>query len=361
LPTNFGVNVSDQDGLALETEWIRFVYEKTLLTLGVSVVNAVLTVVVLAPVGSHRLLWIWVFLIVVVSAARLAGRRRFLRRAPDGAQNQPWVTLSVLGALANGVLWGVVATALSPAGESYQFFFAFVIGGMCAGTTAVNSAHLPTVLAFILPATLLPAASFLVERSTPRLVSGLMILVFAAALSLTSLWAHRGFGDRVRLHLALNRRDRELSEANERLRAEIVDRQQAEASLQQAQKMEAIGHLTGGMAHDFNNLLHVVRGHLSMIERLADSNSRIRGHIQAAEQAVRQSADLIDSLLAFARRQMLRVERLNLTMLLREFQPILVRALGDTIQLQTSLASDLPICRSTHLRGRPRAIPICDP
>jgi signal transduction histidine kinase len=342
----FGVNVSDQDGLALETERIRSVYEKTLLTLGISVVNAVLTVVVLAPVGSHRLLWIWVSLIVVVSVARLVGRQRFLRRAPDGAQNQRWVTLSVLGALANGVLWGVVATALSPAGERYQFFFAFVIGGMCAGTTAVNSAHLPTVLAFILPATLLPAASFLVERSTPRFISGLMILIFAAALSLTSLFAHRAFGERVRLHLALRRRESDLREANERLRAEMAERQQAEANLQQAQKMEAIGHLTGGMAHDFNNLLHVVSGHLGMIGRLADANPRIRSHLLAAEQAVRQSAALIGSLLAFARRQTLRVERVNLNMLLREFQPILVRALGDTIQLQMSLAPDLPICKA---------------
>jgi signal transduction histidine kinase len=217
---------------------------------------------------------------------------------------------------------------------------------MCAGTTAVNSAHLPTVLAFILPATLLPAASFLVEGSTQRLVSGLMILVFAAALSLTSLWAHRSFGERVRLHLALSRRERELSEANERWRAEIAERQQAEASLRQAQKMEAIGHLTGGMAHDFNNLLHVVTGHLSMIGRLADNNPRIRGHVLAAEQAVGQSARLIGSLLSFARRQTLRVEPVNLNMLLQESRPILVRSLGGTIQLQTSLASDLPICKA---------------
>ncbi len=116
--------------------------------------------------------------------------------------------------------------------------------------------------------------------------------------------------------------------------------------MQQALKKEAIGHLTGGMAHDFNNLLHVVTGHLSMIGRLADDNSRVQDHVLAAEQAVGQSARLIASLLSFARRQMLRVERVNLNILLREFQPILVRALGDTIQFQISLA-----VRSTYLRG----------
>ncbi len=76
----------------------------------------------------------------------------------------------------------------------------------------------------------LPAASFLIEGSTQRLVSGLMILIFASALFVTSWWAHRGFGDRIQLHLALNRRERELGEANERLRVEIVQRQQSEAS-----------------------------------------------------------------------------------------------------------------------------------
>jgi signal transduction histidine kinase len=233
---------------------------------------------------------------------------------------------------------------MSPAVEIYQLFFVFVLGGMCAGTTAVNSAHLPTVLAFILPAILPLAVSFLFEGSVPRLVWAVMLLVFASALSLTSWRGHRAFGERIRLHLALCRQDRELLEANERLRNEVAERQKAEARLHQAQKMEAIGHLTGGVAHDFNNLLQVVVGNLHMIGRLADDNIRIHRHIRAAEQAVKQGAQLTGSLLAFARRQTLRVERVDLNTTLQEFQPILLQAIGDTVQLRNYLAPDLPRC-----------------
>jgi len=336
--------VPDQDRWLVESERIRSVFQQAPLTLLVTVANAILTAIVVAPVGNHRLLLIWVALMVAASSARLAVRQHFLRRAPDGARCRPWVVLSVLGSLTTGILWGAGATILSPAVEPYQLFFAFVLGGMCAGATAVNSAHLPTVLAFIFPATLPLAASFLVEGSAPRIVSALMILVFASALSLTSLRAHRAFGERLRLHFVLRGQRHELSEANERLRREIAERQKAEANLHQAQKMEAIGHLTGGIAHDFNNLLQVVTGHLSMIDRLADDNVRIHDRVRAAELALKQGAQLTGGLLSFARRQTLRVERVNLNTLLQEFEPILFQAIGDTIRFHTFLPPALPNC-----------------
>jgi signal transduction histidine kinase len=171
-----------------------------------------------------------------------------------------------------------------------------------------------------------------------------MIVIFAAALSLASLRTHRAFGEHIRLQFALSRQGRALSEANDRLRAEVSERQNAEAILHQAQKMEAIGHLTGGIAHDFNNLLQVVIGNLTMIGRLADGHSRILDCIRAAEHAAQQGARLTSSLLAFARRQSLRVERVNLNALLQEFEPLLTQAIGDGITLRTSLVSDLPDC-----------------
>jgi signal transduction histidine kinase len=335
--------LSDQDKL-VKTERIRSVFQQAPLTLVVTVINAVLTAAVLAPVSSHTSLSMWVALIIAVSGARWAVRQRFLARAPEGARSQRWAALSILGSMTTGILWGIGATVLLPAAETYQLFFAFVVGGMCAGTTAVNSAHLPTVLAFILPATLPLAANFLAGGSAVRLVSALMILVFAAALSLTSLRAHRAFGERMRLQLALSRQGRALNEANKRLRGEMAERQKAEAGLHQAQKMEAIGHLTGGIAHDFNNLLHVVTGSLSMIGRLAGGNARILEHVRAAEQAAKQGARLTSSLLAFARRQSLQVERGNLNTLLQEFQPLLLRAIGGAIQFQAFLAPGLPSC-----------------
>jgi signal transduction histidine kinase len=216
---------------------------------------------------------------------------------------------------------------------------------MCAGTTSVNSAHMATVLAFVLPASLPLAARCIAEGSEPLLVSGWMIVIFAAALSLASLRAHRAFGERIRLQFALSRQGRALSDANDRLRAEVLERQKTEAILHQAQKMEAIGYLTGGIAHDFNNLLQVVIGNLTMVGRLADGHLRILDCIRAAEQAAQQGARLTSSLLAFARRQSLHVERVNLNALLQEFDPLLTQATGDGITRRTSLMSGLPDCQ----------------
>ncbi len=336
--------MSDQDKPLVEIERLRSVFQQAPLVLIVTVINAVLTAVVLAPVGSETLLSGWVGLIAVVSCVRWFVRGRFLRRASNTARSRQWALISILGSLTTGMLWGIGASGLFPADEMHQLFLAFVIGGMCAGTTVANSAHVPTVLAFILPASLPLAARFFAEGSLTRLVSAVMLVVFAGALSLISLRAHGTFGARIRLQLVLARQKRALSEANARLRQEVAGRQKAEATLQQAQKMEAIGHLTGGIAHDFNNLLHVVTGNLSMITRLADRDPRILSYAQAAEQAAQQGARLTSSLLAFARRQSLQARRVNANTLLQEFEPILLRAVGSKIQFHAFLAPDLPDC-----------------
>jgi signal transduction histidine kinase len=344
LTTGLEPIVSDQEKLFIDSERVSSVLQQAPLTLLVSVLNAVLTAIVLAPAVNHTHMATWVATIAAVSCARWLVRQNLLRPALGVQSSRKLAAISVIGSLANGLVWGAWAAFLSPDAEIYQLFFAFVIGGMCAGTTAVNAAHAPTVLAFILPASLPLAARFLSEGSSPLIVSGLMTLVYAAALSVNTMRIHRAFGERIRLQLVLERQGSALHEANERLHDEVAERLKAEEILQQAQKMEAIGHLTGGIAHDFNNLLQVVAGNLGIIGHLAGDNDRILGHVGNAEQAVAQGARLTSSLLAFARRQALQVERINLNTLLQEFQPILLRAIDNNITLETSLAPDLPDC-----------------
>ncbi|HEY4040372.1 MAG TPA: ATP-binding protein [Rhodopila sp.] len=321
---------------------MRSVFQQAPLVLSVTLINSMLTAAVLAPVASHRFLIVWMALIVSLTGVRWTIRQQVFPKALDEGRYRLVAVISVLGALAAGIVWATLLVALFPASETYQLFFALVIGGMCAGTTSVHSTHMPTVLAFILPASVPLGCRFMVEGSTPSLASGIMTLVFACALSVASWRTHRAFGEHLRLQLALSRQGRALIEANERLRAEVAERLKAEATLHQAQKMEAIGHLTGGIAHDFNNLLHVVTGNLSMIARLAEGNARILGYVRAAEQAARQGARLTNSLLAFARRQSLQVERVNANTLLQEFKPILLRAIDSKTPLLTSFAPDLP-------------------
>jgi signal transduction histidine kinase len=343
---------SHQSISLIEHERLRSVFLHAPLTLSITVINAVLTAFVLAPVDGNELAILFAGAVVIVSLARWIGGRAFLDRARGIGGEGFWTAFSVLGSLASGVLWGAAATVLFPSAESYQLFLALVIGGMCAGAITVNAAHLPSVVAFILPATLPLAAAFFVEGPAWR-VSALMIVVFASALSLISVRAHRAFGERVQLQFALTQEQHKLREANERLSEEIAQRQTVEATLHQAQKMEAIGHLTGGIAHDFNNLLQVMIGNMNLIRRLAEGNERVVGYAMAAEQAALRGAALTNSLLTFARRQSLDAERVDINRLLREFEPILLRTLGANIQFEIALATDIPACHAdpTHFQS----------
>jgi PAS domain S-box-containing protein len=138
-------------------------------------------------------------------------------------------------------------------------------------------------------------------------------------------------------------RTAELEAANRALRAQIAEREQAEAALRQAQKMEAMGQLTGGLAHDFNNLLTVIGGNLDLLKPHIASE-RGRQYHAAAIRGAERGATLTQSLLAFARRQILRPQSLDPNEAIRDFAPILRQAAGETVTLGLELAPAL-CCR----------------
>lgn len=137
-------------------------------------------------------------------------------------------------------------------------------------------------------------------------------------------------------------RTRELASANAVLRDEMARREEAESQLRQMQKMEAIGQLSGGIAHDFNNMLAVIVGSLDMARRrLSGENPRVARHIDNAADGARRAAALTGRLLAFARRQQLRPEPLDVGGLIAGMAELLRRSLGERVEIVMRAADDL--------------------
>ncbi|HZT51955.1 MAG TPA: ATP-binding protein [Stellaceae bacterium] len=131
-------------------------------------------------------------------------------------------------------------------------------------------------------------------------------------------------------------RTRELTEANAKLTAALADRERAESLLREVQKMDAIGQLTTGIAHDFNNLLTVITGNLDVALSFA-TDDRVRRMIEASQRAVERGARLTTQLLAFSRRQTLAPRPICPNALLRDMEPLLRRALPDSITVSLAL------------------------
>ena len=110
-----------------------------------------------------------------------------------------------------------------------------------------------------------------------------------------------------------------------------------EAQLRQSQKMDAVGRLAGGIAHDFNNLLTVIITHCGFL--LSDLPPHTQAHDDAShiQMAARRAAELTQRLLAFSRQQVLTPKVLDLNMVLRELEPVLIALLGEGIELDTQM------------------------
>ncbi len=119
----------------------------------------------------------------------------------------------------------------------------------------------------------------------------------------------------------------------ERVEAALAERDAAEAQLRHAQRLEAVGQLTGGVAHDFNNLLTVIIGALDLMQRHPEDAVRRERMVEAAQNAARRGERLTQQLLAFSRRQTLKPEAVRIDRLVAESEPLLRRAAGETADL----------------------------
>ena len=260
--------------------------------------------------------------------------RRY-RRGNAGADAGRWALPATLGAMFAGLCWGLGGAVLFPfIPPLAQAFLTIVIGGMCAGSVVLSGPHLPTLLAFVLPACIPMAARFLAEGTPINSALGAMIVVFVAAMTFAGRHLNRMFVEAMRFRFELN-------EANLRLQAEISERRATEAALHQAQKLEAVGHLTGGIAHDFNNLLTVVIGNLMLARGRAGGNVTLAPLLDNAMQAAERGVAQIQRLLGFARRQRLDPRSVDLSRLVTGINALLGHTLGPGIDLLIAADADL--------------------
>jgi len=125
------------------------------------------------------------------------------------------------------------------------------------------------------------------------------------------------------------------------INTDITELRQTEALLRQAQKMEAIGQLTGGVAHDFNNLLAVILGNLDLLEEHLEGDPEAHKMLGPSLGAARRGAELTNRLLAFARRQPLEPRSVDLGELIAAMTSVLRRTLGETVEVTTHVSKTL--------------------
>jgi len=123
--------------------------------------------------------------------------------------------------------------------------------------------------------------------------------------------------------------------------SDITERRVLEAQLRQAQKMEAVGRLAGGVAHDFNNLLTIISGYSSLLFERTHPSDPIHHEAEQIKAAAERAAALTRQLLAFSRQQVLQPRRLNLNDIVRNVDKMLRRLIGEDIEVLTALAPNL--------------------
>ncbi len=179
------------------------------------------------------------------------------------------------------------------------------------------------------------------KADTRRAVMRMELAIIVAIAAVILLAAYAVF-DAYRRSASIVRARNELRVVNSKLVQEARTRAAVEDQLRQSQKMEAMGQLTGGLAHDFNNMLAVIIGNLNLLSRrLARGETDVGRYVAQAMDGAERATTLTHRLLAFARKQALAPEPIEINRLVSSMSEMLNRALGETIRVETVLAGGL--------------------
>jgi signal transduction histidine kinase len=341
--------------VAVFAEQIRTLYSQSLAILVVNPLNAAIVAAVLWRWADPGLLTGWVAAMMAVTVVRVELRARYLRAQPPSSEHTAWARRFVWSVLATGLLWGLGGAVFYQVRAVIpELVLVFVIGGMVAGASGTMALHVPAFLAFTASAILPVAARIFAEGDAPHIAMGALAIVYGVAMWLLAHNSNRALTESLRLRFEnqdllarLSAAQVSLAETNQNLELRVAERgaaleRQTEA-LRDAQRMESVGLLAGGVAHDFNNLLTVILGNVELlitdIRKVQD-----RSRLEEIQSAANRGATLVSQLLAFSRRQVMVRQVLDLNAVVIEVRPLLTRLIGEHIELRVSLAeAALPI------------------
>jgi signal transduction histidine kinase/ActR/RegA family two-component response regulator len=166
---------------------------------------------------------------------------------------------------------------------------------------------------------------------------GILALLVSLLIGCLLLSLARRAGEREALVLALAEAKDAALEAGQKLSEQMAERERAEEALRKAQRIEAVGQLTGGVAHDFNNLLTVVLSNIEMLEDSGQYDGALSKMLRNAREAAERGATMTGQLLAFSRQQPLQPAPVDLRALLQGMENLLHSALGGAVVLDMQL------------------------
>lgn len=341
---------------AVRIEKVRTLYRQTAPVLVTNFVNSALVCAVLWDACPKRLLIGWFSLMGIHLAARAALSSVFARSRLTAINSEAWGLRFVVGSAVSGGLWGAAGfLLLEHATDFVQLLVSFVIGGMCAAAAGTIACYFSAFETFVYPALVPLALRMLLFGDRTHTVMALMICIFAVALSIVARVNHHVLTDAFALRFGNDQLLRDLTAARARLEQtnrgleqRVVERSEAlrvqSELLRDAQRMESVGRLAGGVAHDFNNLLTIILANLSELsahQPLGKEVDQLLGEVTDASQ---RGAELVRQLLTFSRRQHTNPEVLDLNAVVHSMDKLMGRLLGNRHLLKLCLSDEhLPV------------------
>ena len=306
---------------------IRLLYDNANTGIAVTVLAAPALAYFQSFLIRHRILFIWLAYMLLVSAGRFLLSRRYRVTPQDGKRIPAWGTIFAIGAGLAGAGWGAAGILLYPDEEiPNQMFLVFVLGGMMLSGASLLAARPEAFLAFLVPTGVIPALRLASEGDKVHFAMGLLATLFTVTTIATTWRYFRSIESSLtlqfqnqdlvqdlqianswtealnqQLELRVRERTTELQQSNARLRGEIEHREQMEEELLRVRNLESLGVLAGGIAHDFNNFLTVVQGNIELAKMQLGPDSAVQEILDDSAAACQRAAFLSSQLLTFAK------------------------------------------------------------